>query len=248
MPLQITGFKPPMRPFTSILVDPNVDNRAFFKTAVRALPDFGEIYSCGQTNEVLPKIESSQKPWDIVFISYRIPLDEIKRFLDNFRASPIGKETAVVQIFKMGEASGEKIDATIALGFNGILCEPYSGDGLKDCAKQSVKLRLNGTKNKIGITLKNLIPAVAKEVANNGGKMDKLLNSEHKELSDSCKGLRELAAFAGSNYDSIINEVFDNLKKRVKDEYAGVSARLKSRFAMEGTVQDSLRQELRELR
>ena len=237
-----------MRPFTSILVDPNVENRDFFKTAVRALPDFGDIYSCGQPSEALAKLETRSKPWDLLFFSYRISADEVTKFFSQFQGSQFAKETAVVRIFKMGEASGEKIDAMIALGFNGILCEPFSGDGLKECAKQSIKLRLNGTKIRIAVALKGILPVVLKEVANNGGKIEKLLGNQHKELSDGCKSLRELAAFAGSDYDAIINEVFDNLKKHDKEEYAGVSSRLKSRIAVEGAVQDQLRLELLRLR
>ena len=60
----------------------------------------------------------------------------------------------------------------------------------------------------------------------------------------SCKVLRELAEYAGSTYEAMINEVFDSLKKGTTDEYAGVSKRLKSKFALEGSVQEQLRTEL----
>ncbi len=237
-----------MRAFTSILADPNTDNRAIFKTAVRALPEFGEIYMAGKLDEVRQVIEQTRKPWDLVFVSYRIKPEDVSSFLGVFRDTPAASETAVIQIFKMGEASNTKVATTIAQGFNGILCEPFSGDGLKICAKQAVGLRLNGTKERIKIALAVIIPVVARNAAKTGGKLETLLTKEHKELTESCKVLRELAEYCGSTYDIIINEVFDDLKKGVRDEYSGVSKRLKDKFALEGNVQDQLREELLKIR
>ena len=208
------------------------------------MSDFGEIYMAGTLNEVDSLVESSNKPWDIIFVSYRIPQDEVTRFLASFRDSPASSETAVIQIFKMGDASSTKVATTIAQGFNGILCEPFSGDGLKVCAKQSVGLRLNGTKDRIRMALSVIIPVVARDAAKHGGKLGQLLTKEHRELAESCKVLRELAEYAGSTYEAMINEVFDSLKKGTTDEYAGVSKRLKSKFALEGSVQEQLRTEL----
>lgn len=61
-----------MLPFTSILVDPNTDSRAMFKTAVRALAEFGGIFMAGRLDEARSCIDSSSKPWDIIFVSYRL--------------------------------------------------------------------------------------------------------------------------------------------------------------------------------
>ena len=60
--------------------------------------------------------------------------------------------------------------------------------------------------------------------------------------------LGELAVYCGSTYELMITEVFDDLKKGTRDEYSGVSKRLKNKFALEGTVQDQLRDELLKIR
>ena len=81
-------------------------------------------------------------------------------------------------------------------------------------------------------------------LAKNGGKLSQLVTREHREVAESCKVMRELAEYAGSTYEAMINEVFEGLKAGAKDEYAGVSKRLKGKFAMESAVQEQLREEL----
>lgn len=231
-----------MLPFNALVADPSAQNRLMIKSAARSLPEFSDVTLLGSLEEVRARLNTEPSKWDLVFVSYRINSDTALSFLKDFLGQNSQAETAIIQVLQSSEATDARIAAFIAKGFNGILCEPFSGDGLRSCAKQSVALRLGNSKKRVRVALRLLVPLLARE--HTQIVKSAKLNREKKELSDTCVMIKEMAEYIGSSYEQIILEVFDDLQKDPNRVYSGHSLRLKERFSIEVEVQEQLREEL----
>lgn len=128
----------------SLFVTPDTNARYRLKSATTILPEFGDTLSCatfGEAHKILAQGNS-----DILFISSRLPQEDLNLFLKESQQAREEHGIAVVLILPESQNSGATVSRNLIGGVDGVLTEPFSAESLCETAKtaEGVKAKYRG--------------------------------------------------------------------------------------------------------
>ena len=70
----------PQIKYNAIIIDPDLSSRARLHQAAHAMRGFGKVVNLNVIQEALEKLRKN-RPFDVVFISHRVPREEVLQFI-----------------------------------------------------------------------------------------------------------------------------------------------------------------------
>ena len=234
-----------MKALSALIVDPEVNIRNLVRSAVKALPELGETIMVSRISEAMSELNRGGIAKDLIFISHRVPENEVPPLMTMLMRDPSFKETGLISVMSSGANSNNLIAQVLAKGFHGMLCEPFSTQGLKEAVDITVRVKMSSRKDRLKGAVGLIIPQMvsqAREKELLG--IDQLNSPEANNLKKTCAALREITEYSGESYEDIINEIFGEFESSASAGYAGASKRLADKFNLEKTMRETLRNEL----
>ena len=234
-----------MKALSVLLVDPEVNIRNLVKSAVKALPELGETIMVSKITEAASELNRGNSPKDLLFISHRVDEAQVAPFMNSLLRDPQYKETGFINVVSTGANNSNIIAQILAKGFHGMLCEPFSTQGLKESIDITVKVKTGSKKDRLKAAVGMIIPqmiAQAREKELLG--LESLNTPEANKLKSTCLSLKDILEYSGESYEGIINEIFGSFDEAGSANYGGASRRLADKFQMEKSMRDTLRREL----
>ena len=234
-----------MRPFNSIIVDPQLVNREMVRAAAKAVPELGETIILARLTEAMSEIHNSRIPRDLIFISHRVPEDTIPPFLARLMVNGEASEMALIRVTKGSRDARNEVASGLASGYHGVLCEPFSITGLRDCVDIAVRVKTLSRTDRLRYAISLIYPTYMKRLRQNPNSLiTDLSGPEIDELISTSSMLKELVAYSGISYDEIVDDVFDEVEAQSLRAYEGASRRLTERFHLEKTALSSIKAQL----
>jgi response regulator RpfG family c-di-GMP phosphodiesterase len=232
---------------STIVIDPHPPTRMNLKQALRVLPIFAEIFT-------VPTIKEAQMQkniqWDIHFLSHRVSHEEAAEYIATAQMNSREGTGAIILVTSSVGHTETQLAAHISRGFDAILCEPFSVDGINSCIEVALEIKVKGLKNRVKVGISLMLPGVLRafkgEKTPEGG--ENSLDKELKSLHEICKILDEVCNFSGQNYKTIIGEVFREISEDKLKNYRGASKRIRDSFDLEEKAYESLKAELLSLK
>ena len=236
-----------MAKFNCLIIDPDMPGRMRLKQATTPIAEFGLVTPMGNISEANAFL-NGEKVTDVVFLSARLPQEQLSPFIQAAKQSKGGQDAAYVIVTKNAGDGARSIAEIMMLGGDGMLCEPYSVDSLLEITLLSAKVRKEraGEREKvaIGIMIKDLITQLDLVCC---------LKANNCELGLSIRKLKESAAMiAGlppesqSIYLDVMQQAFIDAPLPPKalgvKKYGGVSSRIKKK--MEQKLADEITKQL----
>jgi DNA-binding NarL/FixJ family response regulator len=219
----------------AILADPDITTRMRLKQATTAVPQFAEAVQATNLTEALYKLESEGR-WDVVFMSAKFNLDDIKKFIEDAKKTKQGELAAFVLLLKSRDSDKSTVAAGVMMGVDGFLFEPYSVDSLVEITNLARKVRAerSAAKDKMATTL--LVTDIIDQL-----NLVAYLKSCGYSVSKSGERLKELCANLQSAGTSSMEERIETIAKVFIDapppkqayefkKYGGISARVRQRM------------------
>jgi hypothetical protein len=237
-----------MKPLNSIIVDPQLVNREMVRAAAKAVPELGDTVIVSRLTEAMNEIQSSRFSRDLIFISHRVPEDTVAPFFARLNMYRDGDEVALIRVKKGSlDASGE-VASGLAKGFHGVLCEPFSILGLKDCVEIAVQVKTLSRAQRLRYAVSLVYPTYLRRLKKNPNiRLNDLSGPEIEDLQNTCTMLREMVDYSGIAYDRLIQDLFDKIEKNSLRAYEGASQRLTERYHLEKATLGSIREHVLQL-
>lgn len=216
--------------YDALICDPDITSRVRLKTATTAVPRFGRIGHCGslaEANEAL----MGQLPFNVVFVSNRIPQEEITDFIKKGRQTPQGEDAAFIVMLASTAQDSSTVAENVMIGADGFLFEPYSVDSLTEITMLAAKIKRDRCRAREAAALTLVINDAINQVdliaqLKRRG-MD--LGPNMKKFREMCAIFRNLNQESFQNYATIAVDKFQAAPLPVigKKKYSGVSDRVK---------------------
>lgn len=218
--------------FNALVMHPDLNSRAILKQGISNIPAFDKVIPVKTIREGTAALVVEQPRYDIVFISARFGKDDVTGFLHEAQRTKRGKSLAYVVIVKAGSQEAGDVTGNIISGADGILCEPYSVDNIKEASEFAIQVRRERKRQVMSNVFDLLIRELAKEVDRAA------LLEKHGRRSDNCKKrlekmalpLRQLDEEQLALYHELAVEIFSALNGPQVSLYEGPSNRLRQRM------------------
>ncbi|MFM1848754.1 MAG: hypothetical protein RL417_2228 [Pseudomonadota bacterium] len=219
--------------YDALICDSEIANRIRLKTATTAVPRFGRIGHCGSLAEATEAM-AGQLSFNVVFISNRIPQEEITDFIKKGRGSPQGQDAAYIVVLAGSAQDSSTVAENVMVGADGFLFEPYSVESLTEITALAAKVKRDRTRSREAAALSLVLGDVMSQVD-----LIAQLKASGLDLGPNLKKFREMCAIFKSlgkdsfeNYTVIAIDKFENAQVPMigKKNYGGVSDRVKKRM------------------
>lgn len=127
--------------FFALIVEPDIDARMRLKQSTTALHCFENLHHVNSLREAQSFVEIAPQRIDILFVSKRIPPEDMRLFFTSCREKGKARTAAYVVLFQSVTEGANLIKSILELGADGILCEPYSVDQLSEISELAIKVR-----------------------------------------------------------------------------------------------------------
>ncbi len=222
--------------FNCLIVDPDMPGRMRLKQATAPISEFGMVTPVGNINEASAFL-NGERLTDVVFLSARLPQEQISPFIQAAKATKGGQDAAYVIVRKnQGDGGNTSVAEIMMIGGDGMLCEPYSVDSLLEITLLSARVRKERASERekvaIGLMVKDLV-----------GQLDLVccLKANNCEPGLSIRKLKEVSAMiqglsdeSRKVYFEVMQEAFINAPLPPKalgvKKYGGASSRVKRRM------------------
>jgi hypothetical protein len=221
--------------FNCIIIDPDMTGRMRLKQATAPVNEFGMITPMSNINEANAYL-AQDKPTDVIFLSGRLPQEQLSPFIQSAKLSKSGQDAAYVVVTKSASEGATGIAEIMMIGGDGMLCEPYSVDSLLEITLLSARVRKERSdqreKAAIGMIVKDII---------NQLDLVSCLKANGCELGLSIKKLKDLGGMIHAMspesrkiYYDVMAEAFMVAPIPPKalgvKKYGGVSSRIKKKM------------------
>lgn len=150
--------------FDALIVDSDAKSRGNLKQTMQSLTNFGAINYSKDLGEAETKLNGVD-PCDVVFLSYRFELDEIKEFVGKAKKTKRGEDCAYCLVMRAKDKDDPaKISETIVIGGHGCLFEPYSAEGLREITEIAAKVKIENLRNREAGAVKLLLSEAIKDI------------------------------------------------------------------------------------
>lgn len=224
-----------MTKFNCLIVDPDMPGRMRLKQATTPISEFGVVTPVGNINEASAHL-NGEKLTDVVFLSARLPQEQLSPFIQSAKATKGGQDAAYVIVRKNQGDGNTSVAEIMMIGGDGMLCEPYSVDSLLEITLLSARVRKERASEReriaIGLMVKDMI-----------GQLDLVccLKANSCEPGLSIRKLKDVAAMIHALNDESRAVYFDVMAQAFIDaplppkalgvkKYGGASSRVKKRM------------------
>ena len=221
--------------YRAIAIDPDSGGRTRLKTSTQSVVQFQSIEFYSSLVEGLCTIRESEKLFDVVFLSERLPREDLKGFIEDTRKLTPTQDAAYVLLLPPNESQAAKTAQSVLIGFDGCLMEPYSVTSLLDITKLAARVKKKRSDARERVAIQFLVKDIIKHVDRlayiRACRMD--VGPTLKRLKEACSVFGTLdERCVGLYYDSAC-DLFEGAPCNSLDEktaYKGVSNRIKQRM------------------
>ena len=218
--------------YDTLIVDSDIDSRMRLKTAMVAVYTFGKSVQSVDLHEGLHKLQGTD-PFDVIFLSYRFPKEEVINFIKQAKETKTGQDAAYVLVLPTKDQDASTVAQNVMTGADGFLFEPYSVDLLVEITQLSsrVKAERSATREKAALAM------IVHEVVNQidqlsyikACKMD--LGTSMRRLRDTCSMFKDLDPEKLAVYFECALKAFEEAPIPTQifqvRRYTGVSSRIR---------------------
>lgn len=220
----------------ALAVDPEMDARIRLKQAATAVHQFESISLCSSLREATEELRQNGRPYDVIFISERLPREEAVGFMKETREQTTSQDAAFIILLSATDNESAKAAQTVLSGFDGCLMEPYSVDSLLEITELAarVKKERGDARARVAIQflLKDVIRQVDKVAYIRSCRMEG--GASLKRLKEACGVLETFDEDRLRVYLDSALELFQNAMPGAgvgeKTAYHGVSSRIRQRM------------------
>lgn len=226
--------------YDALICDPDIATRIRLKTATTAVPRFGRIGHCGSLPEASEAL-TGQLSFNVVFVSNRIPQEEITSFILKGRETPQGQDAAYIVVLAGTAQDSSTVAQNVMVGADGFLFEPYSVDSLVEITALAAKVKRDRSRAReaaaLGLVVNDVISQIDIVAQLKKSGMD--LGPNMKKLREMCALFRNLTKDAFANYAMIAVEKFQAapVPSSGRKKYGGVSDRVKKRLEEKNRIE-----------
>jgi len=220
--------------YHALICNPDLITRNRLKTACSAIPRFGRIGMCEGLTQAA-EVMSGEIEFNVVFISDRIPQDEITNFIKTRRGTKQGQDAAYIIVNSASTADNSSIIAqNMLIGADGFLFEPFSIDSLVEITELAKTLKRDRAREReaaaLTFVLNDIIPQIDLIAQLKSTGLD--MGPNLKRLREMCTIFKTLTGESFSHYAELAEKKFGAASVPVvgKKKYAGVSDRVKKRL------------------
>lgn len=218
--------------YEALLVDADIKVRNNLKQLAQAVSAFRKAHHAGSINEA-QHFMAAPTPCDVMFISYKLGMDDIKSFIEVAKKTPKGEECAYIMILSADSQDERNIAQSVLIGCHGVLCEPYSVDRLHEIAEVAKKVKLECGDKRKRAAIQMLMSSILKE-------FDKLslyiqrgfpADRAKKRFVESMKVLKEYQEHSFRLYIDIAIDCFEQAPAPAPEQnYKGGSDRVRKKL------------------
>ncbi len=171
----------------TLIVDTNPDARMRVKQATASVTCFSPVQLCATLKEATGRLSEGHS-WDLVFLSSRFSQAELAEFVRQGKGSALGADAAYVMVVPPRDQDMAALAGSVLMGIDGLLCEPYSVDGLLEISRLAAVIK----KERVKTRQEGMVASLIK---NCGDTLDSLALATYlgRPAGEAKRGLRELA-------------------------------------------------------
>jgi hypothetical protein len=172
--------------------------------------------------------------FNVVFVSDRIPQDEISRFIKERRQTKQGQDAAYIIVFSKTSDDSSSVAQNMLVGADGFLFEPYSIDSLVEITELAKTVKRDRSREReataLTMVLNDVLPQIDLVAQLKSSGLD--LGPNLKRLREMCALFKTLSGESFTHYTEIAEKKFSEAQIPVvgKKKYGGVSDRVKKRL------------------
>jgi len=218
--------------FNALAIDCDISARIRLKQATSSIFQFKSILLLGEISDAREEMRSSQTPFDVIFLSYRLDPKGILDFMTDAKQSKNCCDAAFIQLQPLSDDQNVNFASSCLEGFNGVLVEPYSIDALIEITNLAAKIKKEHKeareKKAINLLLNDIVKSVNRMAYIQSCDMSPDLS--FKNLKKNCKTFQNLDEEQIELYFQCAIEKFLDSKPVENDPsvgYTGISKRIK---------------------
>ena len=123
-----------------LVVDRDAESRMRLKGVTSSLYQFGIVQLCPTTREAAAHLNDGHE-WHIVFLSSQLESVAISEFIKLGRSNPSSRDAAYVLLVGPDDQTKTALAENVLLGADGLLCSPYSAEGLAELTRLAAKMK-----------------------------------------------------------------------------------------------------------
>lgn len=222
--------------FSALVVDSDMESRARLKDAMRAAGGFEQLSTAKSLEDALKQL-SSDKVFDIIFVSHRLELEGISHFIGQAKRLPNACDSAFILLQSSATDSGA-FTVNLLRGHDGFLIEPYSVDSLVEVMALAEQVRSERRQARLILALRLFV----RELILQFSQLVRLRRMGHRAgisyevFKNMCSVLRSLEPDMEKLYFEIILETFPAIEAPSHRElssktYSGASERIRRKLS-----------------
>lgn len=223
-----------MAKFNCLIIDPDMPGRMRLKQATTPINEFGMVTPMANVNEATVFLKG-EKITDVVFLSARLPQEQLGPFIAMSKQTKGGQDAAYV-IIKKDQGDASAMAEIMMLGGDGMLCEPYSVDSLLEITLLAARVRKERASERhkiaLGIMVKDLISQLDLVCCLKANNCE--LGLSIRKLKDVSAMIQALDAESLPVYFEVMQQAFIDAPLPPKalgtKKYGGVSNRVKKKM------------------
>lgn len=219
----------------AILADPDLSTRMRLRQATTAVPKFGDVLQVNTLSEAASRLDGESRV-DLIFLSYRYSLDEVKKFVEEARKTKQGDTAAYILVLRSRDQDNSTVASTMMMGIDGFLFEPYSVDSLTEMVDLATRVRKEReeVKEKMAATLLTSDIISQLDLIAYLKAQGYSMHASWNKFVELCKRLREVTHDTSTPTFDTFAQLFTEapLPKKVFEtkSYGGVSRRVRKRM------------------
>jgi CheY-like chemotaxis protein len=217
-------------------VDSDNGCRMRLKVATQAVTFFKTVTLFQSMHEAASRLEGDGTDVDVIFISERLPREEINTMIKRAKECPHGQDAAFILLLSgTSQDDSAKAAQSLLSGFDGCLSEPYSVQSLTEISRLATKIRGERREAREKAALSFLLKDVMKQIDRlayiKGADMD--VGDKVRRLKEACGTFNTLDPDAMNRYFDLAATVFELAQPPAKGgmNYQGTSKRIKKKMA-----------------
>lgn len=152
-----------MRPFSALIVDPDIEARMRLKQATSVTPLFSSVHQFSNLRDALSSVRESEH-CDITFISKRLSGEDIQAFIQEARKTRAGGLSAYVLLLDERHRESTAIASMMVHGLDGFLFEPYSVEHLTDITELATRVHTEQLQARTKVAVKLLLNNIIEQL------------------------------------------------------------------------------------
>ena len=217
-----------------LIVDPEIDTRMRLKSATTSVSQFKRVFLLSSLREAMDRL-NGKEPFHVLFVSFKFPQKDITEFIQTAKKSKSGEDTAYVLTVGTNSQDSSTVAASVLMGADGLLFEPYSVDNLTEITSLAVRVKKERSTHREEAALKFLI----NDMINTLDLLTYLKSAGHdvgrglKRFKDMCAVLDTLGGDSKEIYMRVAQQMFEDAplpKKLFQKAYVGASSRIKKKM------------------